>query len=62
MNTPRGNTNATAEHTLALLLALSRKIPKGNKSTHEGLWEKKKLKGRVHSTSAAPNTNEYKHW
>jgi len=45
MNTPGGNTNATAEHTLALLLALSRKIPKGNQSTHEGLWEKKKLKG-----------------
>ena len=45
MNTPGGNTNATAEHTLALLLALSRKIPKANKSTHEGLWEKKKLKG-----------------
>ena len=45
MNTPGGNTNATAEHTLALLLALSRKIPKANKSTHEGLWEKNKLKG-----------------
>ena len=40
-----GNTNATAEHTLALLLALSRKIPEANKSTHEGLWEKKKFKG-----------------
>ena len=45
MNTPGGNTNATAEHTLALLLALSRKIPEANKSTHEGLWEKKKFKG-----------------
>ena len=45
INTPGGNTNATAEHTLALLLSLFRKIPKGNKSTHEGLWEKKKLKG-----------------
>ena len=45
MNTPGGNTNATAEHTLALMLALSRKITKGNKSTHEGRWEKKKLKG-----------------
>ncbi len=45
MNTPGGNTNATAEHTLALLLSLSRKITKGNTSTHQGLWEKKKLKG-----------------
>ena len=26
MNTPGGNTNATAEHTLALLMSLSRKI------------------------------------
>ena len=30
MNTPGGNTNATAEHTLALLLSLSRKIPNAN--------------------------------
>ena len=28
MNTPGGNTNATAEHTLALLMSLSRKISK----------------------------------
>ena len=45
MNTPGGNTNATAEHTMALLFSLSRKIPKANQTTHEGLWEKKKLKG-----------------
>ena len=30
MNTPGGNTNATAEHTLALLLSLSRKISKAD--------------------------------
>lgn len=45
MNTPGGNTNATAEHTLALLLALSRKIPIANATTHKGEWAKKKLKG-----------------
>ena len=45
MNTPGGNTNATAEHTLALLLSLSRKIPKADTSTHRGEWAKKKLKG-----------------
>ena len=45
MNTPGGNTNATAEHTLALLLSLSRKIPKANLTTHKGEWAKKKLKG-----------------
>tara|TARA_Y100001970_G_scaffold253656_1_gene328597 strand:+ start:705 stop:1643 length:939 start_codon:yes stop_codon:yes gene_type:complete len=45
MNTPGGNTNATAEHTLALLLSLSRKIPIANSTTHNGEWAKKKLKG-----------------
>jgi len=45
MNTPGGNTNATAEHTLALLLSLSRKISIADTSTHNGEWAKKKLKG-----------------
>ena len=45
MNTPGGNTNATAEHTLALLMSLSRKISKADSSTHQGEWAKKKLKG-----------------
>ena len=45
MNTPGGNTNATAEHTLALLLSLSRKISKADTTTHKGEWAKKKLKG-----------------
>ena len=45
MNTPGGNTNATAEHMFSLLLTLYRNITEANKSTHEGLWEKKKFKG-----------------
>ena len=45
MNTPGGNTNATAEHTLALLLSLSRKISKADTTTHKGEWAKKSLKG-----------------
>ena len=45
MNTPGGNTNATAEHTISLLLSLYRNITEANKGTHEGLWEKKKFKG-----------------
>ena len=36
MNTPGGNTNATAEHTLSLLLSLTRSIPFANSSTHKG--------------------------
>ena len=45
MNTPGGNTNATAEHTIGLIFALLRKIPSANETTHRGLWEKKKMKG-----------------
>ena len=45
MNTPGGNTNATAEHTIGLIFSLLRKIPTANETTHKGLWEKKKMKG-----------------
>ena len=45
MNTPGGNTNATAEHTISLLLSLYKSITEANDSTHKGLWEKKKFKG-----------------
>ena len=45
MNTPGGNTNATAEHTIGLIFVLLRKITVANETTHNGLWEKKKLKG-----------------
>ena len=45
MNTPGGNTNATAEHSLALLMALYRNIPDANEGTHKGLWEKNFFKG-----------------
>ena len=44
MNTPGGNTNATAEHTLALILSLLRRVPYSNDTTHKGKWEKKILK------------------
>jgi D-3-phosphoglycerate dehydrogenase len=46
MNTPEGNTITTAEHAIAMLLALSRNIPQATASLKEGKWEKKKLKGR----------------
>jgi D-3-phosphoglycerate dehydrogenase len=46
MNTPEGNTITTAEHTIAMMMALSRNIPWATASLKEGIWEKKKLKGR----------------
>jgi D-3-phosphoglycerate dehydrogenase len=46
MNTPEGNTITTAEHTMAMMMALSRNIPEGTTSLKHGKWEKKKLQGR----------------
>jgi len=46
MNTPEGNTITTAEHTLALMMSLSRNIPQATASLKAGKWEKKKLEGR----------------
>jgi D-3-phosphoglycerate dehydrogenase / 2-oxoglutarate reductase len=46
MNTPEGNTITTAEHTLAMMMALSRNIPQATASLKQGKWEKKQLKGR----------------
>jgi len=46
MNTPEGNTITTAEHTVAMIMALSRNIPQATASLREGKWEKKQLKGR----------------
>lgn len=46
MNTPEGNTITTAEHTVAMMMALSRNIPQATSSLKEGKWEKKTLQGR----------------
>ena len=46
MNTPTGNVVTTAEHTIAMMMALSRNIPWGTSTLKDGLWEKKKLQGR----------------
>jgi D-3-phosphoglycerate dehydrogenase len=45
MNTPFGNSITTAEHALAMMLALARQIPQANASTHAGKWEKTKFMG-----------------
>ncbi len=45
MNTPLGNAITTAEHTMAMMLALARHIPQANSSTHEGKWEKSRFMG-----------------
>jgi len=45
MNAPFGNSITTAEHTIALLMALARDLPAANASTHAGRWEKDRFVG-----------------
>ncbi|MBN2123220.1 MAG: phosphoglycerate dehydrogenase [Deltaproteobacteria bacterium] len=46
MNTPEANTITTAEHAIAMMMALSRNIPRATISLKEGRWEKDALQGR----------------
>jgi len=46
MNTPTGNVITTAEHAVAMMMALTRNIPAGTASLKAGRWDKKKLQGR----------------
>jgi D-3-phosphoglycerate dehydrogenase len=45
MNVPEGNTISAAEHAIALLLSLMRKIPAANASIRSGQWDRKSFTG-----------------
>src|SRR5688500_3315705 len=45
VNAPTGNTIAAAEHTLALMLALLRRIPAADASVRAGEWERGRFTG-----------------
>jgi len=45
MNTPFGNAITTAEHAIAMIMALARQIPMADSSTQEGKWEKSRFVG-----------------
>lgn len=45
MNTPGGNTISTAEHTISMLLSVSRLIPAADASMKAGKWDKKSFMG-----------------
>lgn len=52
VNSPSGNIQAAAEHTVALMMSMARKIPEACASLKAGRWEKSKyvgveVKGRV---------------
>lgn len=45
INAPDGNTISTAEHSVAMLMALSRRIPQANRSLVDGKWDRKTFTG-----------------
>jgi D-3-phosphoglycerate dehydrogenase len=45
MHTPFGSTTTTAEHTIAMVFALARRIPEANQSTKSGHWESERFLG-----------------
>ena len=45
MNTPQGNALAAAEHTIALMFAVARKVALADATMKQGKWEKKLLMG-----------------
>ena len=45
MNTPDANTITTAEHTVALMMALSRKLAAADAHVRAGLWERNRFMG-----------------
>jgi D-3-phosphoglycerate dehydrogenase len=44
VNTPEGNNITTAEHSIALLVALARHIPAASASMKAGKWEKSRFR------------------
>ncbi|MFQ5645515.1 MAG: phosphoglycerate dehydrogenase [bacterium] len=45
MNTPGGNNVTTAEHTVSMLMSVSRNIPQASRSLKQGKWEKSRFMG-----------------
>ena len=45
MNTPEGNAVTTAEHAIALMTSLARRIPQATQSLKHGKWQKSRFKG-----------------
>ena len=45
MNTPAGNTTSTAEHTVTMMMALSRNVAAADASMKAGKWDRNKFKG-----------------
>ncbi len=46
INSPEGNTVSAAEHTIAMMLAMTRHIPAADVSVKEGRWDRSQLTGK----------------
>ncbi|MGD0280871.1 MAG: phosphoglycerate dehydrogenase [Dissulfurispiraceae bacterium] len=46
INSPEGNTVSAAEHTIAMMMAMTRHIPAADASIKEGKWDRSKLTGK----------------
>jgi len=53
MNTPGGNTVTTAEHTMSMICAMSRRIPQATTSVKAGKWKKTSSWGSNSSTKCS---------
>ncbi|MCZ6721385.1 MAG: phosphoglycerate dehydrogenase [Proteobacteria bacterium] len=52
INTPYGNSITTAEHTIAMMMALARQIPQADRATQAGEWPKSRFMGvEIHQKS-----------
>ena len=45
VNAPEGNTIAAVEHTIGMMLAMTRHIPQAHQSIQEGKWDRKSFTG-----------------
>ncbi len=45
LNAPEGNTIAATEHTIALMMSMTRHIPQAHQSMQEGKWDRKSFDG-----------------
>ncbi len=45
LKTPEGNTMAATEHSVAMLMAITRHIPQAHQSMQEGRWDRKSFDG-----------------
>lgn len=45
LNAPEGNTIAATEHTVAMMMAMTRHIPQAHQSMQEGKWDRKSFDG-----------------